>query len=36
MGLRMEGFEGVEVVREIGEVSVDGLIEVEVEGEGGG
>ena len=32
----MEGFESVEMIREIGEVSVHGLIEVEVKGQGSG
>jgi len=36
MGLRMEGVEGVEVVGEVGEVGMNGLVEGEVEREGGG
>lgn len=36
VGLRVEGVQDVEVVGEVGEVGVDGLVEAEVEGEGGG
>jgi len=36
VGLRVEGVQDVEVVGEVGEVGVDGLVEGEVEGEGGG
>ena len=36
VGLRVEGVQDVEVVGEVGEVGVDGLIEGEVEGKGGG
>jgi hypothetical protein len=35
VGLRVEGVQDVEVVGEVGEVGVDGLVEGEVEGEGG-
>jgi len=34
VGLRVEGVQDVEVVGEVGEVGVDGLVEGEVEGEG--
>ena len=36
VGLGVDCVECVEVVREVGEVRVDGLVEVEVEREGGG
>ena len=36
VGLRVEGVQNVEVIGEVGEVGVDGLVEGDVDGEVGG